>query len=322
MPASAAISVVDRFDHLLARIGWRRNFHRVRPGLYRVGDPGPASPVFASANYTLSFDALRSSLAGLDAYILVLETYGINVWCAAGKGTFSTDELVGRIASTGLAGVVDHREIIVPQLGATGVKGYAAKERSGFKARFGPVRAADIPAFLDAGEADGEMRKVRFSLVDRAVLVPVEVIHAILPVAPLAAAALFLSGLLGCLAVVSAALAGLVLFPLLLPWVPGHDFSVKGFVLGVAVSAPFAAAIYLAPSDVAAWEKLLGALPYALALPALTSFIALNFTGCTPFTSLTRVKREMFTYIPYMAAFFAAGIAAAIGYAAVRITGG
>jgi hypothetical protein len=166
------------------------------------------------------------------------------------------------------------------------------------------------------------MRRVRFDLGDRMVLVPMEAVHAALPVAVLAVAAFFLSGLLGCLAVVSAALAGLVLFPLLLPWVPGYDFSVKGFVLGAAVSLPFAVAIYFGPGDAAAWERLLGALPYALALPVLTSFIALNFTGCTTFTSLTRVKREMFTYIPYMAGFFAAGIAAAIGYAVVRIAGG
>ncbi len=294
----------------------------MRPGLYGVGHPTAASPVFVSANYTLSFDALRSSLAGLDAYILVLETYGINVWCAAGKGSFGTDELVGRIASTGLAGVVAHREVIVPQLGATGVKGYAVTERTGFKVRFGPVRASDIREFIAAGKADEEMRRVRFDLGDRMVLVPLESVHALLPVAALAVAAFFLSGLLGCLAVITAALAGLVLFPLLLPWVPGHDFSVKGFVLGAAASLPFAVAVYFSPSEAAAWERLLGALPYVLVLPALTSFIALNFTGCTTFTSLTRVKREMFTYIPYMAALFVAGIAAAVGYAVVKIVGG
>jgi hypothetical protein len=294
----------------------------VRPGLYGVGRPTHASPVFVSANYTLSFDALRSSLAGMDAYILVLETYGINVWCAAGKGSFGTDELVGRIASTGLAGVVAHREVIVPQLGATGVKGYAVTERTGFKVRFGPVRATDIPGFIAAGKAAEEMRRVRFDLGDRLVLVPVESVHALLPVAALAAAAFFLTGLLGCLAVLTAALAGLVLFPMLLPWVPGQDFSVKGFVLGAAASLPFAVAVYLSPSGAAVWERLLGALPYALVLPALTSFIALNFTGCTTFTSLTRVNREMFTYIPYMAALFVAGMAAAVGYAVVKIVGG
>ena len=93
--------------------------HRVHPGLYRLGNPMPDSPVFASANYTLSFDALRSALAGLDAYILVLDTKGINVWCAAGKGTFGTDELVRSDYRS--SHVVRHRTIILPQLGAPGI---------------------------------------------------------------------------------------------------------------------------------------------------------------------------------------------------------
>ncbi len=98
----STITFANRLDHFLARWGINRNGHRVDPGLYRLGNPTGESPVFASANYTLSFDALRSALAGYDAYILVLDTKGINVWCAAGKGTFGTDELVSRIGTTGL----------------------------------------------------------------------------------------------------------------------------------------------------------------------------------------------------------------------------
>ncbi len=278
--------------------------------------------MLVSANYTLSFDALRTALAGMDAYILVLETFGINVWCAAGKGTFGTDELTGRITSTGLAGVVSHREVIMPQLGATGVRGYAVKERTGFKVRFGPVRAEDIPAYIAAGQATPEMRLVRFDLADRLVVVPVELVNAFLPMAVIAVAAFFLTGLLGLLAVVVSALAGLVLFPMLLPWLPGRDFSAKGFVLGAVAALPFAVAIALRAGDLSWWERLLSALPYALALPAMVSFIALNFTGSTTFTSLTRVKREMFTYIPYIAALFGLGVAAGLAWGVVRIVGG
>ena len=66
----------DRWDHVLARFGYRRGAHRVAPGLYRIGNPGAEAPVFVSANYTLSFDALRSSLDGVEGYILVLDTDG------------------------------------------------------------------------------------------------------------------------------------------------------------------------------------------------------------------------------------------------------
>jgi len=62
-------------------------------GLYAIGNPVPDAPVFVSANYTLSFDALRSALDGIDVLSWFIDTKGINVWCAAGKGTFGTDEL-------------------------------------------------------------------------------------------------------------------------------------------------------------------------------------------------------------------------------------
>ncbi len=105
-PTTSAITLANRWDHFQARWGIDRGGHRVEPGLYTLGKPTPDSPVFVSANYTLSFDALRSALAGIDAYILALDTQGINVWCAAGKGTFGTGELVHRIEATALDDVV------------------------------------------------------------------------------------------------------------------------------------------------------------------------------------------------------------------------
>ena len=141
MYASPAITFADRWDHFLARWGVNRMGHVVQPGLYKLGLAIPESPVFASANYTLSFDALRSALAGIDAYILVLDTRGINIWCAAGKGTFGTDELVRRIDATGLSGIVSHRRIILPQLGRRAflrMKYHAGPASRSSTARSGP----------------------------------------------------------------------------------------------------------------------------------------------------------------------------------------
>src|SRR5512133_1672797 len=111
-PTTSHLEFVNHLDHFLARWSVYRNGHRVEPGLYSLGNPTPDSPVFVSANYTLSFDALRSVLGGVDGYIMVLNTHGINVWCAAGKGTFGTDELVKRIEVTRLEEVVRHRVLI------------------------------------------------------------------------------------------------------------------------------------------------------------------------------------------------------------------
>ena len=90
-----------------SRTGAFRMNYAVTPGLYAVGDPTKDSDVFVTANYKLTFDILRRELKGMNAWILVLDTKSINVWCAAGKGTFGTDELIKRIAEAKLETVVE-----------------------------------------------------------------------------------------------------------------------------------------------------------------------------------------------------------------------
>jgi hypothetical protein len=318
--ATSTITVANRFDHFLARWGVNRAGHRIEPGLYRLGNPNPDSPVFASANYTLSFDALRSALAGTDGYILVLDTQGINVWCAAGKGTFGTDELVGRIQSTGLASIVSHRKIIVPQLGAPGISWPEVLRRSGFTVEYGPVRARDLPKYLKTHKATTEMRRVEFPFWDRIVLSMVEFVHAALPMFVAAAVLWFLAGPVAALAAVSAVLAGTVLFPALLPFIPTRDFSTKGLILGAVVAIPFAVLFCTNPA-LPVWANGLSAATALLLIPAVIAYLALNFTGCTTFTSRTGVKKEIFRYVPVIALMAGLGIIMMIVLGVSRLSG-
>ncbi len=304
----------NHWDHFLARWGVNRSGHRVEPGLYALGHPTPDSPVFVTANYTLSFDALRSALAGQDAYIMALDTQGINVWCAAGKGTFDTDELVHRIEATQLHQVVRHRVLILPQLGAPGVAAHEVKKRSGFRVEYGPVRAADLPEYLQNHQATPEMRRVSFSLRDRLVLVPVELVYVLIPL-------LIVGIVLRSAGAVAAILAGVVLFPILLPWIPTHDFSTKGLILGQVVQLPFALAVVLGRPEMVWWVRAGWALVYLLAFPPVTAYLALNFTGSTTFTSKTGVRREIFAYIPVMAWMFGIGIVAMLALYMRRFLG-
>ena len=155
---TSTLTSANRWDHFLARVGYKRAWHRVEPGLYRLGNPTPESAVFVTGNYTLSFDALRSALAGVDAFILVLDTFGVNVWCAAGKGTFGTKELIHRVQDTKLSEVVTHRILILPQLGAPGVAAHEVKKATGFRVEYGPIRADDLPEYLKTRKATPEMR--------------------------------------------------------------------------------------------------------------------------------------------------------------------
>ncbi len=301
----------DRLGTLRVRLGIGRMNYRVRPGLYAVGHPGPESPVLVSANYKLSFDHVRRALRGRDAWILVIDTHGINVWCAAGKGLFGTDEVARRVEAVDLRSVVSHRKLVLPQLAATGVAAHEVRRLTGFRVVYGPVRAADIPAFLDTRmTATPAMRLVRYALADRAVLVPVEVVMgAKYPAA--AAAVLLLVGLVGPGGIstanvvaagvpaaglaVGAFLAGTVLGPLLLPWLPGRAFSLKGAALGVALACALALVGWPAAAFHGSWVR---AAAWVLLIPAFTSFMLMNFTGSSTFTSLSGVLREMRVAVP------------------------
>ena len=309
---SAALTRQDRLGAVKARWNINRMFYALPPGLYALGEPDADAPVLVSANYKLSFDKLREVLPGRSAWILVLDTDGINVWCAAGKGTFGTDELVKQVKHARLSEIVAHRKLILPQLGAPGVAGYKVRQHTGFKVVYGPVLAADLPAFLDGGlKATAEMRRKSFDLKERIVLIPVELVQALKAAIPLALIFFFLgglggtgsywagaehSGLLGLAAIFGAVLGGAVFFQILLPWLPGRAFSLKAVPLGALIGLGLPLlwhgglpALWAGRLELAAW---------GLMVTALTSFLAMNFTGASTYTSLSGVRKEMGWAVP------------------------
>lgn len=311
-----SLSFSDRVSTVLVRCNVGRNSYTVAPGLYAVGDPDRNSPVLVTANYKLTFDHLRKSLKNLDVFILVLDTRGINVWCAAGKKTFGTDELVNRIRLTGLSNIVAHRRLIVPQLGAVGVSAIQVKKQSDFSVTWGPVNAMDIPRFIENGmKAEPSMRRLTFNVIDRAVLVPVELSLAAKPALWFALALLVISGFgpgifslsalwhrgfHAVMAMAAGLVAGAVLTPVLLPHLPGTRFSVKGALAGSVLTLPVAV--------MAGDAGFLGTLGLVLMASALSSWLAMNFTGATPFTSPSGVEKEMRQSMPVQVAALVAGL--------------
>lgn len=311
--ASTTLSYKDVTGSWKARWGINRMNYKVEPGLYYVGQPDKNSPVLVTANYKMSFDALRKELANISAWILVLDTKGINVWCAAGKGTFGTEEVISRIEKTELWKVVEHRTVILPQLGAVGVSAHEVQKRSGFKVFYGPVRAEDVPVFLENGmKANKEMRSVRFNIVDRIVLTPIEIVGAIKP-SLIIFGVMFLLNLVGLsrftaidvYAYLGAVLVGCALAPTLLPWIPGRAFSLKGWLLGllwagsvITINGWFASVDY----------GILTSIAYLLILPSVSAYGSMNFTGCSTYTSFSGVIKEMKIAIPAMIATIGLGI--------------
>ena len=207
-----------------------------------------------------------------------------------------------KLGSTkGLKDIVQHRGLVVPQLGAPGVAAHEVKKRTGFKVRYGPVRAEDLPEFMENRKTNADMRRVNFTIYDRLVLIPVELVGYSIPTAIIAVLLFFLADITASLALVTSVLSGIVLFSLLMPWIPTGQFSTKGYILGGMVALPFVLVALLAHPENSALLSVVYALCAALVLPSVTAFISLNFTGATTFTSKTGVKKEIFTYGPYMA---------------------
>ncbi|MEI6131431.1 MAG: mercury methylation corrinoid protein HgcA [Bacillota bacterium] len=305
------LTLSDRIGGCKARWGIGRMRYIVKPGLYAVGSPLNESPVLVTANYKLSFDALRKELGGIDAWILVLDTKGINVWCAAGKGTFGTAELVRQIRETRVSEVVSHRTLILPQLGAPGVSAHEVAKQAGFRVVYGPVRASEVKAFIEAGlKASPEMRTVKFTTYDRLVLTPIEVVGTLKPLAIMLIVGFFLNyfailsfGVWDLVGILGAVFAGAVATPVLLPWIPGRAFSFKGWFVGVVCTL-------ILISVVGGGSGLYGlrSAAWLLILPMVSAFIAMNFTGASTYTSPTGVLKEMKIALPIMIASAVAGI--------------
>jgi len=312
---STNLTSKDRRGAWKVRWGMGRMEFLVPPGLYALGSPTPEAPVVVTANYKLSYDLVRAALAGRSLWLLVLETYGINVWCAAGKGTFGTEEIVNRVQATGLAAIVSHRRLLLPILGAPGVAAHEVARLTGFSCHYAAIRAADLPEYLDNGMlTTPAMRELTFTTRERLVLLPVELVSALKP-SSMVALGLFLlfawlggitAGLGALLAYGGAMLTGIVAAPLCLPWLPGRSFAVKGACAGLGWALLF---LQITRAHNLPAATLAAAI---LILPAVSSFHTLNFTGCTPYTSRSGVKKEMRHALPLMACAIAAGVVLAV----------
>lgn len=299
-----------------ARWGIGRMDYKVKPGLYAVGTPDSESPVLVSANYKLTFDILRKNLSGVDCWLLILDTKGINVWCAAGKGTFGTDELIRRIETSELSKYVSHKKLVLPQLGATGVNAHEVARRSGFRVSFGPVRARDIKAYIDAGyQATTGMRAVQFNLWDRLVLTPMEIVPAVQKSLPILGVLLLTNQFAAkpfdkhdIAAYAGAVAAGSVVTPALLPHIPGRAFAWKGWLVGFGWTLK-----YLLLTKRFHKGNRLKSTGELLLLPAVSSYLAMNFTGSSTYTSPSGVNKEMKKALPFVVGAAAVGGALMLG---------
>jgi hypothetical protein len=304
------LKVKDILGSWFVRWGIGRMNYKVVPGLYKKGNPDSESPVLVTANYKLTFDSVRKELGGLNVWILVLDTKGVNVWCAAGKGTFGTEELIQKIEAVNLQSIVSHRTIILPQLGAPGIASHEITKATGFRTVYGPVYARDIKEFLKNNlKATKEMRLVHFGIKERLKVIPIELVLTsfLIPIF-IAGLALFniFDGtltvkklLIDSIPYFGAFICGTVIFQLLFPYFPGRSFALKGWILGLIWAVTVNQLIAYSVAE---------QVSHLLVVPVIVSFLSLNFTGATTFTSLSGVLKEVRLSTP----FFIIGITSGI----------
>ncbi|HLE12174.1 MAG: hypothetical protein A2504_13575 [Bdellovibrionales bacterium RIFOXYD12_FULL_39_22] len=142
---------------------------RYPPGIVALGHPDKNSLVLISGNYFLTVFKLKRILKNLNCYILVVDSAGVNVWCAAGAGDFNENKVVDAIFTYKLDELVSHRRVILPQLAAVGVDLQILRQRSGFNGEWGPASFYDLPEYLaqDKRSISERMHILRMPFFDR-----------------------------------------------------------------------------------------------------------------------------------------------------------
>ena len=144
----------------------------IDPGLYKSGNPDEKSPVIVTANYEFTFIKVMRNLNGLDAWVLCIDSNGINVWCAARGNDFGNNQLIEAVEATGLKNVTERKTLILPQLSAGGVATPELQKKSKnfpFRVVFGPIWSKDLPEFINNRPArkPDKMKLAKFTLKHR-----------------------------------------------------------------------------------------------------------------------------------------------------------
>ena len=137
-------------------------------GLRKLGNPNEDSPVFLSGNYTLTVYRLERVLRGLDCFLLVANSRGSNVWCAAGMNEYSEHDVIDAVNVADLGAIVKHRRLIAPPYAAPGVNAHAVREETGFRIIWGPTHLNDLRRYVANGfRRTDDMARVQFGFQDR-----------------------------------------------------------------------------------------------------------------------------------------------------------
>lgn len=144
----------------------------IEPGIYKSGDPNSSSPIIVTANYVYTYIRVMKDIQGIDAWVLVVDSRGINVWCAARGPDFGNKQVLEAVEATEIKDLTDKKILYLPQLSAGGVAIPELPKKSQdfpFTVKFGPVWSKHLPEYLKdlPKKKPDEMKLARFTLSHR-----------------------------------------------------------------------------------------------------------------------------------------------------------
>ena len=121
----------------------------VDAGLRRFGDPDEGSPVLMTTNFALTYYTVASDLelAGIDCYLLVIDTEGLGVEASVAGGQLDAFKAEEGIKKSGIEEEVKHRKIIIPGFSSR-ISG-DLEMQSGWKVLVGPRDSSSIGDFIE-----------------------------------------------------------------------------------------------------------------------------------------------------------------------------
>ncbi|MBI2570811.1 MAG: hypothetical protein HYV63_27735 [Candidatus Schekmanbacteria bacterium] len=287
--------------YVRAFISWLDAFKRtylVTPGLYFTGDRYCRDdPLLVTANCQLTVFLLLRNLRAIRVRLLVVDTDGINVWCAGSKGRFSNAAILTELERYPRELLTTHRflDLILPKLGLAGVDIRALRQEH-IKPIIGPILAKDLPAYLESPPyRDCDDQRVLFGLQSRLFtwlpgLMQYVAYNLWLVVALIGIEAIW--GIAAPLWVLPLTAALATAYPVFFPRLPGRRFAIKGLWLASAACLALLVSALFSPA-------LRPPLPAAAAFIFATSlFIGLSYTGNSAVSNYTRVRAEIARFLP------------------------
>ncbi len=120
----------------------------VEPGIKVIGKPDDKSPVMMTTNFALTYYTVASDIesAGVDSYLLVVDSEGIAVDSAVAGRKLTAEKVAEAIKQTEIEKKVKHRKMIIP--GKAARLSGEIEELSGWEVMVGPRDSSGIPQFL------------------------------------------------------------------------------------------------------------------------------------------------------------------------------